>query len=109
MELVTDEQGSAPLDPETNSIAALESLSELDLVGTVTIRGELHSVVRAVDGQVEYYALYVGQIVLLARHFAGHRVAGCAQELICGVQPAGGIGTGEPEVNHIILKGYAKH
>jgi hypothetical protein len=35
-------------------------------------------------------------------------VAECAQELICGFQPAGGIGTEEPEINHVILKGYAK-
>jgi hypothetical protein len=72
MEQVTDEQ-LAPLDPETNSIAALESLSEVDLVRTVTIRGEPHSVMQAVDRQVAHYALHVGQIVLLARHFAGHR------------------------------------
>jgi Protein of unknown function (DUF1572) len=73
MEQVTDEQLFAPLDPETNSIAALESLSEVDLVRTVTIRGEPHSVMQAVDRRVAHYALHVGQIVLLARHFAGHR------------------------------------
>jgi hypothetical protein len=73
MEQVTDEQLFAPLDSETNSIAALESLSEVDLVRTVTIRGEPHSVMQAVDRQVTHYALHVGPIVLLARHFAGHR------------------------------------
>jgi hypothetical protein len=36
MEQVTDEQLFAPLDPETNSIAARESLSEVDPVRTVT-------------------------------------------------------------------------
>jgi hypothetical protein len=35
-------------------------------------------------------------------------VAERAQKLICGVQPAGGVGTEEPEINYIILKGYAK-
>jgi Protein of unknown function (DUF1572) len=52
---------------------ALESLSEADLVRTVTIRGEPHSVVQAINRQVAHYSLHVGQIVLLARHFAGHR------------------------------------
>lgn len=53
--------------------AALESLSEADLVRTVTIRGEPHSVMQAINRQVAHYSLHVGQIVLLARHFAGHR------------------------------------
>lgn len=57
----------------TNPIAALESLSEVDPVRTVTIRGEPHSVMRAVDRQVAHYALHLGQIVLLARHFPGPR------------------------------------
>jgi len=52
---------------------ALESLSEADLGRTVTIRGEPHSVMQAVNRQVAHYSLHVGQIVLLARHFAGHR------------------------------------
>jgi hypothetical protein len=53
--------------------AALESLSEADLVRTVTIRGEPHSVMQAVNRQIAHYSLHVGQIVLLARHFAGYR------------------------------------
>ena len=52
---------------------ALEPLSEADLVRTVTIRGEAHSVMQAVNRQVAHYGLHVGQIVLLAKHFAGHR------------------------------------
>jgi hypothetical protein len=52
---------------------ALESLSEVDLVRTVTIRGEPHSVMQAINRQVAHYGFHVGQIVLLARHFAGHR------------------------------------
>ena len=51
----------------------LESLSEEDLKRTITIRGEAHSVMQAVNRQVAHYGLHVGQIVLLARHFAGHR------------------------------------
>ena len=52
---------------------ALEPLSESDLVRTITIRGEPHSVMQAINRQVAHYGLHVGQIVLLARHFAGHR------------------------------------
>jgi hypothetical protein len=52
---------------------ALEPLSEADLVRTVTIRGERHSVMQAVNRQVAHYGLHVGQIVMLARHFAGHQ------------------------------------
>jgi Protein of unknown function (DUF1572) len=52
---------------------ALELLSDADLVRTVTIRGEPHSVMQAINRQVAHYGLHVGQIVLLARHFAGPR------------------------------------
>ena len=50
---------------------ALEPLSETDLARTVTIRGEAHSVMQAVNRQVAHYGLHIGQIVLLAKHFAG--------------------------------------
>jgi hypothetical protein len=50
---------------------ALEPLSDSDLGRTVTIRGEAHSVMQAVNRQVAHYAHHVGQIVLLAKHFAG--------------------------------------
>ena len=49
---------------------ALEPLSEEDLARTVTIRGEPHSVMQAINRQVAHYAHHVGQIVLLAKHFA---------------------------------------
>ncbi len=52
---------------------ALEPLSESDLVRTITIRGEPHSVMQAINRQVAHYGVHVGQIVLLARHYAGHR------------------------------------
>ncbi len=48
----------------------LESLSEADLTRTVTIRGEAHSVMQAINRQVAHYPHHVGQIVLLAKHFA---------------------------------------
>ncbi|HET8549448.1 MAG TPA: DUF1572 domain-containing protein [Bryobacteraceae bacterium] len=49
---------------------ALEPLSDADLNRTVTIRGEAHSVMQAISRQVAHYAHHVGQIVLLAKHFA---------------------------------------
>ena len=52
---------------------ALELLSEADLARTVTIRGEAHSVMQAMIRQVAHYGVHVGQIVMLARHFARER------------------------------------
>jgi hypothetical protein len=52
---------------------ALEPLTDGDLTRTVTIRGEPHSVMQAVNRQVAHYAHHVGQIVLLAKHFACDR------------------------------------
>jgi hypothetical protein len=55
------------------AFAALEPLSDADLTRTVAIRGEAHSVMQAVNRQVAHYAMHVGQIVMLAKHFAGRR------------------------------------
>ena len=49
--------------------SALEPLSEADLERTVTIRGEAHSVMQALNRQMAHYAYHCGQIVLLAKHF----------------------------------------
>ena len=49
---------------------ALEPLSEADLGRVVTIRGESHSVMQAINRQLAHYPHHVGQIVLLSRHFA---------------------------------------
>jgi len=51
----------------------LESLSDDDLARTVTIRGEAHSVMQAINRQLAHYPHHVGQIVLLAKHFASDR------------------------------------
>src|SRR5512133_3660928 len=48
---------------------AVEPLSEADLGRTITIRGEAHSVMQAINRQVAHYANHVGQIVMLAKHF----------------------------------------
>ena len=52
---------------------ALSSLNVDDLAKTVTIRNEPHTVVQAINRQVSHYSAHVGQIVLLAKHFAGPR------------------------------------
>ena len=52
---------------------ALESLTDADLTQTVTIRTEPHSVMQAINRQVAHYSYHVGQIVYLARHFAGDK------------------------------------
>ena len=49
--------------------AALEPLTEEDLQRSITIRGEAHSVMQAINRQVAHYAYHCGQIVLLAKHF----------------------------------------
>jgi hypothetical protein len=48
--------------------ATLEALSDDDLARTVTIRGEAHSVMQAINRQVAHYGYHVGQIVLLAKY-----------------------------------------
>ena len=51
--------------------AAIGALSDDDLSRTVTVRGESLTVVEAINRQVTHYAAHVGQIVLLAKHYAG--------------------------------------
>ena len=50
---------------------ALNPLTDGSMTKTVTIRGEEHSVMQAINRQIAHYAYHVGQIVLLAKHFAG--------------------------------------
>jgi len=52
---------------------ALTPLTAEDLQKTVTIRGESHTVLQAVNRQLTHYAGHIGQIVYLAKHFAGDR------------------------------------
>ena len=53
------------------TIGAISALGPDDLDRTVTIRGEPHTVVQAINRQLTHYAYHVGQIVWLARHLAG--------------------------------------
>jgi hypothetical protein len=53
--------------------SALQPLTDADLTRTITIRGEAHSVMQAINRQLAHYPHHIGQIVLLAKHFAGDR------------------------------------
>jgi hypothetical protein len=53
--------------------STMESLKHEDLERTVTIRGEPHSVIRAIYRQLSHYGYHVGQIVQVARIHAGER------------------------------------
>ena len=47
---------------------ALEPLNSAAVERKVTIRGEAHSVMQAVNRQIVHYAYHIGQIVFLAKH-----------------------------------------
>ena len=49
---------------------ALEPLRDDDLARTVTIRGEAHSVMQAINRQLAHYSYHCGQIVFLAKHLS---------------------------------------
>lgn len=46
---------------------ALEKLTEEDLLKTVYIRNEPHTVIQAIQRQVSHYSYHIGQIVFLAK------------------------------------------
>jgi Protein of unknown function (DUF1572) len=52
---------------------ALLPLADADLGRTIYIRGEAHSVMQAINRNLTHTAYHVGQIVCLAKHFAGTR------------------------------------
>ena len=52
---------------------AIEPLTDDDLQRTVTIRGEPHTVLQAINRQLTHYAAHIGQVVFLAKHLAGSR------------------------------------
>jgi len=49
--------------------ATIDALKPEDVMRTVTIRGEPHTVLQAVNRQIAHYAQHTGQIVFLAKHF----------------------------------------
>jgi hypothetical protein len=48
---------------------AVEPLQLDDFGKTVSIRGEEHTIVKAINRQLTHYAYHIGQIVFLAKHF----------------------------------------
>jgi len=58
-------------DGWARTLGAVSSLTPPDLSKTVTVRGEPHTVIEAINRQTTHYAAHVGQIVLLAKHYAG--------------------------------------
>jgi len=50
---------------------ALGALTDTDLSRQVMIRNEPHSVMQAINRQIAHYSNHAGQIVYLAKHFAG--------------------------------------
>ncbi|MGP0017163.1 MAG: DUF1572 family protein [Candidatus Sulfotelmatobacter sp.] len=48
--------------------AAIEALKPEDVLRTVTIRNEPHTVLQAINRQIAHYAAHIGQIVFLAKH-----------------------------------------
>jgi hypothetical protein len=48
--------------------SAIEALKPEDVTRPVTIRGEPHTVLQAINRQIAHYAYHTGQIVLLAKH-----------------------------------------
>jgi len=55
------------------ALGTFDALTPLDLGKTITIRKEPMLVVEALNRSVTHTAYHVGQIVYLARHFAGDR------------------------------------
>jgi len=54
-------------------LGTLSTLTDDDLGRTVTIRGEAHSVLQAITRQNTHTAYHIGQIVYLAKQFAGEQ------------------------------------
>jgi hypothetical protein len=55
----------------TVALASIEALTPDDLERTIRIRGEAFAVFEALNRAVTHAAYHVGQIALLAKHFAG--------------------------------------
>ena len=57
----------------TQLLDTLERLSPEQLDAVVRVRGEPHSVLEAINRQMTHYAAHIGQIVYLAKHWAGSK------------------------------------
>ena len=54
-------------------LSTLDSLKPEDVLRTVTIRQEPHTVVQALNRALTHYAQHIGQIVFLAKHLRSSR------------------------------------
>jgi hypothetical protein len=52
---------------------SIRPLQPDDLMRTITIRGEIHTVVEAINRQLVHYSYHIGQIVFLAKFFASSK------------------------------------
>ncbi|MFG6117867.1 DUF1572 family protein [Thalassobacillus sp. B23F22_16] len=50
---------------------ALKSLNEQDLIRRITIRGESHLVLEAIERQMAHYAYHIGQMVYIGKQLKG--------------------------------------
>ncbi len=57
----------------THVFSSLDSLHPEDVQRTVTIRGEPHTVMQALNRALAHYAQHIGQIVFLAKHLRSSR------------------------------------
>jgi hypothetical protein len=57
-------------DGWSHVLGTMESLTDADLGRSITIRGEAHSVMQAINRQVAHYSYHCGQIVFLAKHLS---------------------------------------
>ena len=48
--------------------SAIDALKPDDVMRQVTIRGEPHTVLQAINRQIAHYAYHTGQIVFMAKH-----------------------------------------
>lgn len=76
--IITDENSREQLTAYWNSgwqvtLDALKALTIDDLSKTIYIRQEPHSVIRAINRQFGHYSYHIGQIVMLAKYFAGDK------------------------------------
>ncbi|HUL75476.1 MAG TPA: DUF1572 family protein [Vicinamibacterales bacterium] len=53
------------------TLDTIGALTPADLEKTIRLRGEVYTVLEAINRQLTHYAAHVGQIVLLAKHLTG--------------------------------------
>lgn len=57
----------------TRVFDAIDGLKPEDVMRSVTIRGEPHTVLQAINRQIAHYAQHTGQIVFLAKHLRSNQ------------------------------------